>query len=135
MLSRSHIFFLLIPVLFSFTSMLCSSDELEYKFLLRVHIINALPQNSKPANIECKSTDTYIGERNLNVGDDFTWNAKESSLYYCRAFWGRFFASWHAVQPKRDDGKAAVFWLVNEHGFFLSWDNSTWVKKSVWETE
>ncbi|KAL6189323.1 hypothetical protein ACLB2K_040712 [Fragaria x ananassa] len=134
MASRSLILFLLIP-LFSFTSILGSSEGLEYKPLPRVHIINALPPKSEPANIECKSRHTDVGERDLNVGDDFTWNAKERSLYYCRAFWGRFFSSWHAVQPKRDNGKAAVFWLVKEHGFFLSWDNSTWVKKSVWQTE
>lgn len=134
MLPQNHFFFLLIA-LFSFTSILGSFEGFDKKFLPRVHVLNDLAQNSEPLNVLCKSRNTYIGERDLNVGDDFTWNAKENAPYYCRAFWVRFFASWHAIQPKRDNGKAAVFWLVNEHGFFLSWDNTTWVKKSVWETE
>ncbi|KAK9907011.1 hypothetical protein M0R45_002508 [Rubus argutus] len=106
MLPQSQLFFLLIALL-SFTSILGSFEGLDKKFLPRVHVLNDLPPNSEPLNVLCKSRNTYI---------DFSHPGT------------RF-------RPKRDNGKAAVFWLVNEHGFFLSWDNTTWVKKSVWETE
>lgn len=77
----------------------------------------------------------------LKEGEEYKWVAEEKDLYFCEAIWGtRFVASWHAFQPKRDlsrggGGRGSVFWLVQKDGFFLSYDNSTWVKKSTWETE
>ncbi|KAG6678866.1 hypothetical protein I3842_14G103100 [Carya illinoinensis] len=45
------------------------------------------------------------------------------------------FSSWHGFQPRRDMGRGVVYWLVKDTGFFLSWDNSSWVRKQLWETE
>ncbi|EXB66396.1 hypothetical protein L484_008286 [Morus notabilis] len=85
--------------------------------------------------IQCSSKHTNIGAKELKRSDYLEWIVEEKALYFCEALWGILIASWHAFQPKRDVGHRSVFWVAKQNGFFHSWDNSTWVRKSVWETE
>ncbi|KAL1078491.1 hypothetical protein V6Z11_D10G163300 [Gossypium hirsutum] len=75
------------------------------------------------------------GMHQLHVGEDYQFGVEEKALHFCEAISGRQIASWHAYQPRRDWNHKAVFWRVKENGFFLSWDNSSWVRKSIWQTE
>ncbi|KAG7941901.1 hypothetical protein I3843_16G071800 [Carya illinoinensis] len=83
-----------------------------------------------PMRLQCSGEEII-----LNAGEDYQWTVEENKLVYCEAFWGRSFASWHAFQPGRDVGRGAVYWLVKDTGFFLSWDNRSWMRKQLWETE
>ncbi|KAF4367262.1 hypothetical protein G4B88_026769 [Cannabis sativa] len=100
-----------------------------------VHIITSNPSN-KLIRIRVSNTKQsfYSLETTLKWGESYKFVAEERCLYYCEAIWGRFMGSWHGFQPKRDLNNS-VFWLIKPNGFFLSWDNSTWVKKALWETE
>lgn len=105
------------------------------KHIATIHVINSMPKDSGPMQIHCNSKYTDYGMQQVDVGDDYQCGVREKALYYCAALSGREIASWHGFQPRRDGNRKAIFWLVKEDGFFLSWDNSTWVKKSVWFTE
>jgi hypothetical protein len=102
-----------------------------------VHVTNALPVKSEPVKVECTSehTNTHLGIHTLNVGDDYQWTVVENALHYCQAEWGRWFASWHAFEPDRDVSHGTVYWLVKNDGFYLSWDNSSWVRQETWQTD
>ncbi|GLT56406.1 hypothetical protein SLA2020_294490 [Shorea laevis] len=102
-----------------------------------VHIINGMARNSEAIQVRCSSRGGDLGYHTMGSGDNYVWSVElQRALYYCEAMWGvRYFASWHAFQPKRDTGRGTVFWLVKENGLFLSWDNSTWVRRSQWQTE
>ncbi|XWS35089.1 hypothetical protein CRYUN_Cryun21dG0096200 [Craigia yunnanensis] len=105
------------------------------KHVATIHVINSMPRESEPMQTRCKSRYTDYGMHQLRVGDDYQCGVQEKALYFCAALSGRQIASWHGFQPRRDGNHKAVFWLVKEDGFFLSWDNSSWVRKSEWETE
>lgn len=135
----SFIFLVLITTSFT-TTLTLGNNHIEdgQNHLATVQITNSLPNNnSRPTilRIRCSSKHTNLGEKVLNRSDDYRWIVEEKSLYFCAALWGRLFASWHAFQPKRDAGHDSVFWLVEEGGIYLSWDNSSWVRRSVWESE
>lgn len=140
-MTTSQIFFITLLVLTTFFITTLASHDHDQDHhnppLATVHITNVLPQNNSnnPMKIRCNCNKKYFGYKTLACGEDYTWIAEERDLYFCEALWGRFMASWHAFQPKRDINQQSVFWLVKQNGFFLSWDNSTWVKKSIWETE
>lgn len=130
---------LVLGISLSFSTILALEDYKKGSVTSTVHVINGLPKKSDSVNVHCNSKYTDLGMYTLNEGEEYKWVAEKQAEYFCEAIWGpRFFASWHAFQPKRDlvhSGGASVFWLVKKDGFFLSWDNSTWVKKSTWETE
>lgn len=146
-MTTSQIFFFFITLLVLATSLTTTfslisdhhddHDHQDHKNqLATVHITNGLPKiNSSPMNIRCSTEQTDFGVKTLGCGEDYRWIVEERGVYFCEALWGRFMASWHAFQPKRDVGQRLVFWLVQPSGFFLSWDNSSWVRKSTWETE
>ncbi|KAG6625130.1 hypothetical protein CIPAW_16G074900 [Carya illinoinensis] len=113
-----------------FVSTIASAKEKGNHHLPVVHVTNALPKNSEPMRLQCSGEEII-----LNAGEDYQWTLEENKLVYCEAFWGRSFASWHAFQPGRDVGRGAIYWLVKDTGFFLSWDNRSWVRKQLWETE
>lgn len=100
-----------------------------------VHVINALPKSSKAMNVSCSSNNIDIGEQSLVNGEVYKWRVSQRKLHYCVAIWERFFASWHAFQPRRDGNHETLFWMVEEDGFFISWDKAKWVRKYRWETE
>ncbi|KAG2664257.1 hypothetical protein I3760_16G072300 [Carya illinoinensis] len=102
-----------------FVSTIASAKEKGNHHLPVVHVTNALPKNSEPMSLQCH----------------YQWTVEENKLVYCKAFWGRSFASWQGFQPRRDVGRGAVYWLVKDTGFFFSWDNSSWVRKQLWRTE
>ncbi|KAM6544761.1 hypothetical protein CsatB_025497 [Cannabis sativa] len=75
-------------------------------------------------------------ETTLKWGGNYNFVVSEStSTYYLEALWGNVMASVNVFKPNRDIGHQSVFWLIKPNGFYLSWDNSTWVQKGVWETE
>lgn len=124
----------------SFKTTLTYSPQ-QGKKLATIHIItNSLPKNNpNPVEFKLRCTNSkqnYFGvETTLKWGDDYQFGVEERATYFCETLWGRYFGSWHAFQPKRDIGHESLFWLVKPSGFFFSWDNSTWVKKAVWETD
>ncbi|KAG6781447.1 hypothetical protein POTOM_014352 [Populus tomentosa] len=92
-----------------------------------VHVINALPKSSKAMNVSCSSNTIDIGEQSLVNGEVYKWRVSQRKLHYCVAIWERFFASWHAFQPRRDGNHETLFWMVEEDGFFISWDKAKWI--------
>ncbi|KAL5781512.1 hypothetical protein ACOSP7_006541 [Xanthoceras sorbifolium] len=100
-----------------------------------VHVTNGLPAKSEAMKIECSFKGKRLGIHDVGVGEEYSWSVEEKALYFCEAIWGRQMGSWHAFQPRRDANHATVFWLVKQNGFFLSWDNSTWIRRSTWESE
>ncbi|KAJ6388159.1 hypothetical protein OIU77_026685 [Salix suchowensis] len=86
-------------------------------------------------SVSCSSSNIVFGEQTLVNGEVYKWRVSQRKLHYCVAIWERFFASWHAFQPRRDGNHETLFWMVKEDGFFISWDKAKWVKKYRWETE
>lgn len=127
--------FLFLVLAWTFISTIASGAHVNQ--LPVVHVISALPANSEPVKVECTSqrTNTHLGIHTLNVGDDYQLTVVENALHYCQAIWGRWFASWHAFQPRRDVSHGAVYWRLKDDGFYLSWDNSSWVRKETWQTD
>ncbi|KAL5781511.1 hypothetical protein ACOSP7_006540 [Xanthoceras sorbifolium] len=106
------------------------------KVAASVHVRNGLPVKSGAMRIECSFHGKSLGIHDLGVGEDYSWTVEEEkALYFCKAIWGTKMGSFHAFQPRRDANHATVFWLVKQNGFFLSWDNSTWIQRSPWDTE
>lgn len=100
-----------------------------------VHVVNSMPKKSGQVRIHCSSEHIDLGSHILIEGEDYNWAVEEKAVYFCEAVrLPRNFASWHAFEPERDVGHDSVFWLVQEDGFYLSWDNSTWDKQATWET-
>ncbi|TYH49993.1 hypothetical protein ES332_D10G174600v1 [Gossypium tomentosum] len=87
------------------------------KRIATVHVTNSMPRELQPIQLGCNSRYKDHGMHQLHVGEDYQFGAR------------------HAYQPRRDWNHKAVFWRVKENGFFLSWDNSSWVRKSIWQTE
>uniref|UniRef100_A0A5B7BGQ2 Plant self-incompatibility S1 n=1 Tax=Davidia involucrata TaxID=16924 RepID=A0A5B7BGQ2_DAVIN len=100
-----------------------------------VHIISGMPKNSEPLSIHSKVSGNSIAVPTLLPGNEYQWRAEVNDIYYCTTIWGRQFAAWHAYELARDAGHATIFSLVNEDGFFLSWDKSSWKKIAYWETD
>lgn len=105
------------------------------KRIATIHVTNSMPRELQPIQLSCNSRYKYHGMHQLHVADDYQFGVEEKALHFCEAISGKQIASWHAYQPRRDWKHKAVFWRVKENGFFLSWDNSSWVRKSVWQTE
>lgn len=144
--SRSFfiIFFLVLSTSFKTTLTLSPQGD-HNRRLATVHIITSPPlpkNNSNPGEVLnvriTNSKQSYFAfslQTTLKWGDNYQFVVEERAVYFLEALWGRFIGSLHVFQPKRDVGHESVFWLVKQNGFFLSWDNSTWVKKCVWDTE
>ncbi|MBA0830677.1 hypothetical protein Goarm_015195 [Gossypium armourianum] len=130
---NGHVLVFLVSVFFFIIS--SSVDGSQYKQLSTIHVMNSMAKGSGPMQIRCKSRYTDYGMRQLGEGTEYRCGVREKAVYYCMGMTGRRIASWHAFQPRRDGNRKAVFWLVKENGIFLSWDNSTWVRKSDWETD
>ncbi|KAL4295774.1 hypothetical protein GQ457_12G001680 [Hibiscus cannabinus] len=121
-----------VPIIFGLSSSVVGR---QYKQLATIHVTNSMSKDSGAMQIHCKSSYTDYGMHQVGGGDEYECSVRERALYYCMAISGRRVASWHAFQPRRDRSRQAVYWLVKEDGIFLSWDNSSWVRKSLWETE
>ncbi|GKU98578.1 hypothetical protein SLEP1_g11564 [Rubroshorea leprosula] len=130
------VFFLVVFFFFSASKAL-EEHKQQNGAVTTVHIIDGMAKNSEAIQVRCSSSSSGdLGQRTIRPGDNYVWSVKfEKDVYYCAAVWGSYFASVHAFEPERDSGHGTVFWLVYENGFFLSWDNSSWVKKADWETE
>lgn len=111
-----------------FVSTIASAKQNGNNNLPVVHVRSALPEKSETMSLN------HEVEKTLHPGEEYQWTVEEKKIVYVEALWGRLFASIHAFQPKRDEGRSAVYWLVKDSGFYLSWDNSTWVGKKLWET-
>lgn len=124
------------PTLSSFLLFVFITSSFKIGSSIEVHVMNALPKGSAPMEIRCNSRSTNLDAKQLKSGDDYRWIVqKERATYLCAALWVNKIASWHGFQPRRDANQKSVFWLVKENGFFLGFDNSSWVKKSTWESE
>ncbi|KAK8518523.1 hypothetical protein V6N13_027993 [Hibiscus sabdariffa] len=134
MVARSCLVVFLVSVLL-IISQSSSVVGRQYKQLAAIHVANSMPKGSGPIQIHCKSSYTDYGMHQVDQGDEYQCSVRERAVYFCMATSGRQFAWWHAFQPSRDGSRKAVYWLVKDDGIFLSWDNSTWVRKSVWQTE
>jgi len=128
----NFLLFLVLQLCFLSTA---TTNEHDDHPLPTVYVINALPKSSKAMNVSCSSNNIDIGEQSLVNGEVYKWRVSKRKLHYCVAIWERFFASWHAFQPRRDGNHETLFWMVEEDGFFISWDKAKWVRKYRWETE
>lgn len=123
--------FLCLVLAWTFISTLASAA------LPTIHVTDKLPANSEPVKIECSSqrTSKHLGQHTLKAGDVYEFTAVENDLHFCEAERGNYFASWHALEPSRDGTHKDIYWQVKDDGFYLSWDNSHWSRKEVWETD
>ncbi|KAK2643873.1 hypothetical protein Ddye_019068 [Dipteronia dyeriana] len=105
--------------------------------LATVHVRNGLPEEEEPKamQLDCSSEDKIEIYQDLAVGDEYSWSVKVKEIYSCGSIWGNYVGSWDAFQPSRDANHTSVFWLVKRNGFFLSWDNSTWIRRYTWGFE
>ncbi|KAE8698084.1 Detected protein of unknown function [Hibiscus syriacus] len=131
---RNNLVVFLVPVLITI-SLSSSVLGIQRNKLATIHVMNSMPKGSGPMQVHCKSRYTDYRMQQVGEGDGYRCDVRERALYYCMAILGRRVASWHAFQPRRDGSRKAVYWLLKDHGIFLSWDNSSWVRKSMWETE
>ncbi|GLT56405.1 hypothetical protein SLA2020_294480 [Shorea laevis] len=100
-----------------------------------IHVINGMAKNSEAIQVGCSSKSAQnLDAPTLGYGQSHVWKVEfEKELYDCDGDWGNYFTYWHAYQPKRDTGRGALFWLVKENGIFFSRDNTSWVRKAVWQ--
>ncbi|KAM6544758.1 hypothetical protein CsatB_025494 [Cannabis sativa] len=134
-LSKNIIFFFFFLFLFSISLKTTFGDS-----LATVHIIsNPLPKNNtnpKEFRIEAENSEGRFQDTLKWGGKPYIFDVKQSnSTNYLQAFWGRFIASIHVYEPQRDIGHNSIYWLVKTDGFYLSWDNSSWVQNGYWDTE
>ncbi|OMO75304.1 Plant self-incompatibility S1 [Corchorus olitorius] len=113
-----------------------AGPEGEKKLIATLQLINAIPKNeSQSIRVNCNNGNTNPGLKNINSGEVYEWRVEEKTTYVCLALWDRWFKSFEAFQPRKDGCHDQVFWLLKTDGLFHSWDNSTWVKEHIWETD
>ena len=100
-----------------------------------VHFINNFSNKSTIVDALCKVNGTTLVIRTIETGDDSIWFATVNDIYRCTAQWEveNFTASWPGYEPKRDAGRAKIFWRINEGGFFLSYDKSSFKLEATWK--
>lgn len=100
-----------------------------------LNFINGLPKNSEPWELRCGNHSTNEHHAYLKAGGEDRWRIKENIGYSCDALWGNQFAYWKVYEPGVDSGKAVVFWLAKDDGFYHSWDKTKWTRDYEWEHE
>ncbi|KAK9180178.1 hypothetical protein WN944_026340 [Citrus x changshan-huyou] len=121
-----------------------SGQEIRYFPGLRTtfdeYIINGINSSDKPLFIHCQSRDDDLGEHYLKAGEDFHWhfwvNFFRTTLFFCHMKWEdketRFDVFTAGKEGKKCDKTGNVYWLVQESGFYLSDDKSSWSKQYDW---
>lgn len=106
--------------------------------LVLVNITDAVVTNNPRAHVDLKIRvigGDFLPSVSLNRGQEYQLKATENISYICMAYFGLEFAVFYPYVPKRDKGQAAVYWKVNELGFYISYDDgSKWKLDTRWET-
>ncbi|KAM3356819.1 hypothetical protein P3S68_023533 [Capsicum galapagoense] len=105
---------------------------------IEVHIINKLPPNLLPLQINCKSKDDDLGYQRLAVDGDYHWrfceNFSENTLFYCDFQWGIKYKVFDVfnnptscLKDKRLTRNFLAYckWEVRSDGFYLEQYNGT----------
>ncbi|KAM5553480.1 hypothetical protein ABKV19_025614 [Rosa sericea] len=125
-------------IIFSFTISISSSSPARLSNggqLPVLNFINGLPKNSEPWELRCGNQSTNEHHAYLKTGAEDQWRIDKNVGYSCDTLWGNQFAYWKVYRPGEDSGKATVFWLAKDDGFYRSWDKSTWTREFEWEHE
>ncbi|KAK4730594.1 hypothetical protein R3W88_023582 [Solanum pinnatisectum] len=113
---------------------------------VEVHIINALPPNSKPLALHCKSGDDDLGNKTIPMHDEFDIYFNEKlfggTLFFCHFWWNSktiVFDVYNNHVSKNCGVKDIVtdecYWRVQEDGFYFNGHRDPidrYVKKYDW---
>lgn len=114
-------------------SMLAVRLEARGKFPI-VHFIDG---TSNPAPIELHIRAGGMSRSaQVQAGQDYGMRVESvEEVYLVVGVCGSRFTSFHAYDPARDKGRAAVFWRANYDGFAMSHDKVHWKMVARWESE
>lgn len=129
---------MLIRVIFFALTISISSSSARFSDVVQLPVlifINGLSHNSEPWELRCGNQSTNEHHAYLRNGEQDGWSINKNVGYSCDALWGNQFAYWKVYQPGEDSGKAIVFWLARDDGFYRSVDKSTWTREKEWEHE
>ncbi|KAI3469911.1 hypothetical protein Pfo_026574 [Paulownia fortunei] len=100
-----------------------------------IHIISAVAGNNLPLiSIRIKAGGNLKGSAELSPRQDYQINADVNDVYYASAVFGLRFASFHAYEPARDKGQAAIYWRADNLGFAISYDKTNYKRVALWES-
>lgn len=101
-----------------------------------VHFIDAMSVKNYPApiNLHIKAGGMSSSTQ-LQPGQDYGMRVEVDDVYFVIGVCGLRFTSFHAYEPARDKGRAAVFWRANHDGFAMSYDKVHWKRVARWESE
>ncbi|KAH6809144.1 hypothetical protein C2S51_026927 [Perilla frutescens var. frutescens] len=101
-----------------------------------VHFINAASRNNPaPINLQIKAGGKWRGSPQLSPGQDYGIRVEVDDVYFVIAVFGLRFTEFHAYEPARDKGRAAVYWRADNGGFAISHDKTHWKLVATWESE
>ncbi|WMV44317.1 hypothetical protein MTR67_037702 [Solanum verrucosum] len=101
---------------------------------VEVHIINALPPNSKPLALHCKSGDDDLGNKTISTHDEFDIYFNEKlfggTLFFCHFWWNSknivfdVYNNHVSKSSEKDCGRLnpdlmECYWKVQEDGFYF----------------
>ncbi|KAJ4829313.1 hypothetical protein Tsubulata_019039 [Turnera subulata] len=131
---RNH-FLLFLNLAFLFSAAIATKVNTENQ--PTVYIINSMPPNSQSIEVNCSSASSPIVDRELLVTEAYQLNVESKIPYLCiaRMTQRRYIQIFDAYLPSRDKAHCKIYWLVNQDGFYLSWDRDKWVRKALWQSE
>ncbi|KZV34060.1 hypothetical protein F511_02833 [Dorcoceras hygrometricum] len=138
MLSKTLICPLLLAMTLQSLSMQTTSLAIEAgRKPVLVHITNTVPaEDLSQVNMTIRVVGgDFLPSVALSRGQEYQMEAIENNPYIAMAYFGLEFAAFDPYLPGRDKGQAAVYWKVNDVGFYISYDGSKWKLDTPWETE
>lgn len=99
-----------------------------------VHFINAVGKDSDPIDLHINGGGVSSVVQ-ITSGQDYGMRVKLDDVHNVMCVFGSKFASFHAYEPARDKGYAAVFWRANGEWFSMSHDKVHWKKVARWQYE
>ncbi|KAL6576783.1 hypothetical protein OROMI_011059 [Orobanche minor] len=100
--------------------------------VMRVYVVNALPQNSPPLFLHCASGDDELGNHTLTVGQNFNFkfciSVFKHTLFFCHLWWENKNIAFDVYNYKFDHKCAKKFdggvcyWEARSDGIYISKD-------------
>ncbi|KAL6532227.1 hypothetical protein OROGR_014197 [Orobanche gracilis] len=101
-----------------------------------IYIINAVDgANLPPISLGIKAGGNLKVSADLSRGQHIQVRADANLVYFASVFYGLRFTSFHAYEPARDKGRAAIYWRGDSSGFAISYDEANFKMVAPWESE